>query len=120
MDSEPDNMDLWMQETLNSWAEQGTLSLERSAQLQMKITELAHHEKKGRFTRKVWGLVAAITAFIWMLFANCPVAAASYVSSTFQSNAFSQVWEISLLVILMCFLVKHQTRPAMKNMNIEV
>jgi len=120
MDSEPRNIDLWMQENLNSWAEHGNLSLDRSTQLHMRIANLAHQERKNRFTRKASGLVAAIISFLWLLFANCPVAAASYVGSSIHSNHFPEVKVIGLLAILICFFIKHQFQAQTTNSNFEV
>lgn len=120
MDSKPRNIDLWMQETLNSWAEQGTLQLEKSTQLQKSIAKLAHQERRKRFTRKVSALAAAILTFIWFLFASCPVAAASYAGNSIHSTQPFQVTVICPLAFLTCFLVKRQFQSLTTNINFEV
>ena len=120
MDSESQKMDLWMHETLNGWAEQGTLSLERSAQLHLRIAKLAQQERKSRLTRKACGLVAGIVTCIWLLFANCPVAAASYVSNPIHSTHSCQFTFVGLFVILICLFLKHSFQFQTTNINFEV
>lgn len=120
MDFETRDIDLWMQETLNSWAERGTLSSEKSAQLQMSVSKLASEEKKSRFTRKVCGLVAATITFIWLLFASCPIAAASYVDSPIISTHSPEAKVVGLFCILIYFFIKPQFQSQITNNNIGV
>jgi hypothetical protein len=120
VDSESHELDLWMQETLNNWAEQGTLPLERSEQLQMKIAKLAHQERINSLTRKACGLAAGILTCIWLLFANCPVAAASYAGNSIQSTYSCQSTLVGLFVILICFFIKHPFQFPTTNNNFEV
>lgn len=119
MDPETRDIDMWMKKTLNNWAEQGTLSLEKSAQLQMNIAELANQERKNHFTRKVCSIVAAIITFIWLIFGSCPVAAASYVDRPIHSAHFSQVIIVSLFIILICFFLNFLFRTANSNFEVD-
>jgi len=121
VDSEPRKMELWIQGTLNSWAEQGTLSRERSTQLHLSIAKLAQQERKNRLTRKAFELVAGIIiTCIWLLFASCPVAAASYMSSPIHSTLSPQIRVVSILAILIYLLLKHQFQYQTTNSNFEV
>ena len=120
MDFEPQKMDLWIQETLNNWAEQGTLPLEKSAQLHLRIAKLAQQERKNRLTRKACGLAAGILTCIWLLFANCPVAAASYVGNPIPSTYSCQFTLIGLFAILICFFIKHPFQSQTINIHFEV
>lgn len=107
MEPESRDMDTWMKKTLTNWAEQGTLSSEKSAQLRMSIAQLASQEKKNRFKRKVCGLVAGIITFLWLLLANCPVAAAAYRGSTAGSSHSLEFKAIILILVLFGFILKH-------------
>lgn len=118
MEPETRDIDVWMKETLNNWAEQGTLSLEKSAQLQMNIAKLANQERRNHFTRKICSIVAAIITFIWLILGSCPVAAASYVDRPIHSTHFPQVMIVSLFIILICFFLNLLFRKA--NSNFEV
>jgi len=120
VNSEPQKMDLWIQETLNNWAEQGTLPLGRSEQLQMKIAKLAHQERKNSLTSKACGLAAGILTCIWLLFANCPVAAASYVGNPIPSTYSCQFILTGLFAILICFFIKHLLQSQTTNIHFEV
>ncbi len=120
MDSKLPNMDSWMDDTLNSWAEQGTFSSERSNQLHEIVTNLAHQERKNRLTRKICELVVAIITSLWLLFASCPVAAASNVSDPMHLNHSLQINVIGLLAIFICFFLKNQIQSQTNNRNLEV
>lgn len=120
MDSEPRNIDLWVQETLNSWAEQGTLSRGRSDQLHLKIVQLARQERKNRLIRKACGLVAGTIICIWLLFANCPVAAASYAGSPVHTRLYPQPEVFCLYAIVFCSLLIQYFYAQIINGNIEV
>lgn len=120
MDSEPRDLDIWMQEMLNSWAEQGALPSEKSAQLRVRVARLARQERKNRFIRKVYGLAAAIITCIWMLFASCPVAAASYVNNPIYSAPFAQVNAVCIVALLIGFFINHPFRVQTNNINFEV
>lgn len=108
MDPDTHDIDIWLNETLNNWAEQGTLSSQRSAQLQMGISKLAYQEKKRSFIRKICSLVAAIITFLWFLFANCPVAAAACTGNTVVFTHVFQFKTVSLVLILFGFIIKKQ------------
>jgi hypothetical protein len=114
MGFETREIDLWMKETLNNWAEQGSLSSERSAQLQLNIINLSKQDRKNYITRKVCGLVAALITFIWLLFASCPVAAASYVGSPKNSTQSPQIKIVVLFSVLIFFFIKHQFQSKIK------
>lgn len=120
MDSKLPNLDLWMEDTLNSWTDQGALSSERSTQLHAIVTNLAHQEKKNHFVRKVFELIAAIITCIWLLFASCPVAAASYLNNTGHISHFPQVDVLALLTILIYFSFNYRIKYHTPNRYFEV
>lgn len=111
MDPETRDIDIWMKETLNSWAEQGALSSDKSAQLQISISKLANREKKNHFKRKVCRFVAAIITFLWFLLANCQVAAAAYMGNTIDSTHSFQLKLVSLTLVLLCYIANINLIP---------
>jgi hypothetical protein len=105
------DIDLWMQETLNSWAQQGSLSSDKSIQLQANIAKLAQGEKKS-LSRRIYSLAAAIITFIWLLFVSCPAAAAAYAGTSFYSSHKSPVKFLIVLGVfslLFCRKCKFET-----------
>ena len=120
MDPETRDMDTWMKKALTNWTEQGALSPEKSAQLRMSIAQLASQEKKNRFKRKVCGLVAGIITFLWLLLANCPVAAAAYRGSTAGSTHSLEFKAVILILVLFGFIIKYQYDLQVRNKNFEV
>ncbi len=109
MESSPDNMDLWMENALNCWAEAGDLPAVKSARLQEMIAELAYQERKKRMTRRTaCGFIAAMMACLWLLFASCSVAAAAAYLGTAavhpQPGSYSMA---SLVVVSTCYCLKH-------------
>lgn len=107
MDQEP-NIDLWLQNSLKHWAEQGTLSADQSLQIQMKITALAEKERKTHISNKIISILTAIITMLYTLFASCPVAAASYSSSPIAASHSMQILVFCMLFInLAGFLYKN-------------
>lgn len=99
MDTEPRDMNMWLQETLNNWVDQGALPTDRSAQLECRIRRLARQDRKNRVMRKLYGLALAIATCIWFLFVNCPAAAASYIVTPYSSHSAS----LNILILLSVF-----------------
>lgn len=109
MESSTDNMDLWMENTLNRWAEAGDLSAVKSTRLQEMIAELAYRERKKRMTRRTaCGFIAAMMACLWLLFASCSVAAAAAYLGTAAAHPQPGSYSIAcLMVVSTCFCLKH-------------
>jgi len=120
MDTEPRNMDLWMETRLNSWAEQGRLSADKSMHLQTMIAELAHQERKNRIFRTIYRLVATIIAYLWLLFARSPVAAAAYKSSSLESSPDLSINAVVLLAVLIVWGLAYGIQSQGSNLNLEV
>lgn len=78
MDNQPGDLDALLQETLGDWIDQGVLPADKSAQLESRIRNMARQDRKNRAVNRLYGLALAIATCIWLLFVNCPVAAASY------------------------------------------
>lgn len=105
MDLTPHDPDFCLQQALNSWAEQGILPAARSKQLQDLILELARQDRRRRFIRMAYGLLASIFAYIILLFASCPVAAAARITEqAVPSTPFSCFFAWALLVFLLYML----------------
>lgn len=105
MKSALDDMDFRMEKAFNSWAEQGNLSLAKSNQLRQLVFALARQERKRRKTRAACGLTAAIAACIWLLFAGCPVAAATQISMAISQPQIILPLTFSLTVVLAYILI---------------
>ncbi len=120
MATEPRNMDLWMETTLNSWAEQGRLSADKSMHLQSMIAEHAHQERKNRISRMIYRLVATIIAYLWLLFARSPVAAAAYKSSPLETSPDLSIGAVILLAILLVWGLAYGVKSQGSNLNLEV
>lgn len=117
MDAEPRNVDEWMQDALNNWAEQGALPSDKSAQLRAQIVRLAQRERRNRWIRKLYGLAAAIITWIWMLFASCPVAAAAC-RETFHPAADLAFLNVACFLLILVGIYIGQSLPLFLNMSI--
>lgn len=107
MESTSDNMDLWMENTLNRWAEAGELPAMQSILLQEMIAKLAYQERKKRMTRRTaCGFIAAMMACLWLLFASCSVAAAAaYLGSTASHVQIGPSFIAGIMVIATCSIL---------------
>lgn len=90
----------WLNDKLNHWAESGTLPLDKSIQIERHIAELGRLEKKNRFTGRILSIVTAILTLLWMLFASCPVAAASCSGIAAGPHKLAQLAHSIVLIVL--------------------
>jgi hypothetical protein len=95
MGSESQDLEFWIEDSMQRWAEQGQLPREKSIQLDKMVARMAHQEKRRKLMRKAFGLVAAFIACIWLLFTNCPVAAANYLGRTTSASPLDlSIWPV--------------------------
>lgn len=104
------DIEVWLHDKLNHWAESGTLPLDKSIRIEKNIAELGRLEKKNRFTGRILSLITAILTLLWMLFASCPVAAASCSGIAGASHNQAQlVYSIVLAILMCCIFGKMKT-----------
>ncbi len=118
MISEPRDFELWMEEVMNCWAEDGQLPQDKSVQLHAMVARLAHQERRIRLFRTALGFAAALIACIWILFTSCPVAAAAYLGGTFSARPFNPLLMPALTGASVLILFRY--RPAEYHNNFEV
>ncbi|MGE5391589.1 MAG: hypothetical protein ACM3PE_11065 [Deltaproteobacteria bacterium] len=61
-------------QALRDWAEAGTLPPERSFQLERLVYQMSHQNRRNATVSVLRGTIAAIAAYITMLFLACPAA----------------------------------------------
>lgn len=59
---------------LQHWANSGSLTPEQSFQLERLVYQMSHKDRKSRTVSVLRGTIAAIAAYITMLFLACPAA----------------------------------------------
>jgi len=101
MGSESQDLELWLEDSMQRWAEQGQFPRDKSIQLERMVARMAHQEKRRRKIRAVFSFVATFIACIWLLFTNCPVAAANYFSGPTPAYPLS----LSILPVLISLAV---------------
>jgi len=67
-------LDERMGRTLQTWSEAGTLPPEGSYQLERLVYQMSHQYRRGRLVSVLRGTIAALVAYITMLFFACPAA----------------------------------------------
>ena len=68
------DMDNHINQIMQGWAGEGTLSPDKSGQLEDLVCQLSGKNQRGRLTSVVRGVLAALAAYITMLFFACPAA----------------------------------------------
>ncbi|MBP1761613.1 MAG: hypothetical protein H6Q64_1155 [Firmicutes bacterium] len=101
MGSESRDLELWLEGSMQRWAEQGQLPRGKSIQLDKMVARMAQQEKRRRLMRAAFSFVAAFIVCIWLLFTNCPVAAANYFSGPTPASPF----DLSILPVLISLAV---------------
>lgn len=63
-----------MNQAMQAWADQGTLPPDRSCQLDALVYQLSRRNRQTRMISVLRGAVAALAAYVTMLFFACPAA----------------------------------------------
>lgn len=71
--SDPE-METRMNQAMQAWADQGTLPPDRSCQLDALVYHLSRRSRQTRMISVLRGAVAALAAYVTMLFFACPAA----------------------------------------------
>jgi len=61
-------------QAMQDWASAGTLPLERSYELERMVYQMSHRGRRGKVVSVLRGAIAALAAYITMLFFACPAA----------------------------------------------